>query len=447
MSEDRLWEYLFSGKGASVDSRTLQPGEVFFALPGTRSHGASFAGDAWSRGAAFLVLPVDFPPPPHVPRERIFYHAEPLRLLGEIAAAYRQRFSIPLVAIGGSNGKTTTKALLGHMLSQQAPTLISPKSWNNAIGLPLTLLRLRPEHRFAVIEIGDNRPGEVQALCEMAQPTVGLLTNVGQDHLAGYGTLEANRLAKWEMAEYLRLHPGGLLFLNREDPWLATRPSLPGVAVKYYGNGSPTLASGRWQPMGWECSRLEGELDGHPFCVEVPLWGSFNRLNVLAALAVGYTLGFSVEVLGRALGSFKGEAYRSQVVRRGSQVFVLDAYNANPSSLAASLTSLWETLESGQKAALILGQMEELGDFSERAHREAVEMLLQHAQCIEGVVFVGPLWLPVLHAGLTVPWKWRWVEDVAELRKADLSWLAEVAIIYLKGSRTQALERFLLEEG
>ncbi len=208
-----------------------------------------------------------------------------------------------MIAIGGSNGKTTTKALLGHLLSSKAPTLTSPRSWNNAIGLPLTLLRLRPPHAYAVLEIGDNHPGEVQALCEIAQPTHGLITNIGEDHLEGYGSLEKNFATKWELALYLATHGGQRLYLNGEDPrFQAAYHQLKRPEVRYFGGPEGalpgSLRSGRWHQESWHQARLELFVHGEARIVRLPLWGSYNRLNVLAALTVAQDLGLDWDTLG-----------------------------------------------------------------------------------------------------------------------------------------------------
>ncbi|MCS6894681.1 MAG: UDP-N-acetylmuramoyl-tripeptide--D-alanyl-D-alanine ligase [Bacteroidia bacterium] len=441
MSTAKVRELLLSGVGASVDTRTLQPGEVFFALPGKNTHGAAYASEALSKGAAMVVLPQELSV--ELPPEKVAFHPDPLKLLSEIAHAYRQRFSLPIIAIGGSNGKTTTKALLGHILSHHARALVSPRSWNNHIGLPLTLLRLKPEHKFAVVEIGDNHPGEVRTLCAIAKPTVGLITNVGTDHLEGYGDLVTNLATKWELVECLSLTPEAIFFLNAEDELLKKQP-LPSTLQTYeYGNTPKSIARGAWYRKDWEKSVIRGEVFGETFEAEIPLWGSYNRLNVLSALGIGRTLGISLSEMVAALRTFRPEAYRSQVLRRKHQVLILDAYNANPSSLSASLVALWESLSPGEKVALILGQMEELGAYTASAHRQVLLSLQEHADHILGALLVGPHWQPELSAGGHIPMEW--ANNLESLQKLP-PWIEKADVVYVKGSRTQRLER-LVEEG
>lgn len=432
--------------GASVDTRLIQPGEVFFALEGPSRHGAEFAEEAYRKGASYVVLPEGWPAPAAVPSHQVVFHPDPLRWLGELASEHRRRFDAPVIAIGGSNGKTTTKTLLGHLLGHRAPTLTSPRSWNNAIGLPLTLLKLRPHHAYAVLEIGDNHPGEVQALCEIAHPTHGLITNVGEDHLEGYGSIEANFATKWELARYLAAHDGQRLYLNGEDPrFRAAYQELKRPEVRYFGGpegGSPpgSLQSGRWHQESWHQARLDLFVEGKARTLRLPLWGSYNRLNVLAALTVAQDLGLAWDTLEAALATCRPEALRSQVLERGRQTVILDAYNANPSSLLASLESLWET--NPTSVVLVLGQMEELGEKAPEKHRQVWEKgVLPQASRIAGALLIGALWQHALESPPPFPvWTFHHTEEVDH---AALAWLGQASLLYLKGSRRQAVEKLL----
>ncbi|MEN3040757.1 MAG: UDP-N-acetylmuramoyl-tripeptide--D-alanyl-D-alanine ligase [Bacteroidia bacterium] len=441
MNIEKVKQLLLAGVGASVDTRTLRPGEVFFALPGKNQHGGYYAEEALSKGAAMIVLPEGFPT--KLPSDKVAFHPEPLRLLAETAHAHRQQFSLPLIAIGGSNGKTTTKALLGHILSHYGPTLVSPRSWNNHIGLPLTLLRLRPEHKFAVVEIGDNHPGEVRALCEIARPTIGLITNVGADHLEGYGDLSTNLATKWELVEVLSLTPKAVFFMNGEDELLTRQPIPPSLQVYEYGNTAQSIARGIWRALDWERSLIRGEVWGEAFEIEIPLWGSYNRLNVLSALAVGRMIGISLSDMSTALQTFRPEAYRSQVLRRDKQILIVDAYNANPSSLSASLEALWESLPPGERAALILGQMEELGAYTASAHQQILQSLRKRESSLSGILLIGPYWKSGLTTAIHTPIEW--VERIETLSHLP-TWISEAKVVYMKGSRNQRLEE-LIERG
>jgi len=439
LTREALRELLLAGAGASVDTRTLQPGEVFFGLPGTHAHGASFAPLALQKGAAAVVVPpayaIDLPP------EKTFIHNDPLSLLQEEAAHYRQHFThLHIIAIGGSNGKTTTRALLSHILSAYAPTLATPKSWNNALGLPLTLLRIRPHHRYAVLEIGDNHPGEVAFLSNLVRPTWGLLTNVGLDHLEGYGSYEANLHTKWELAQVLeRLSPTPRLFLNREDEGLRRLASTTPIPVTFFGEGGQV--SGEWHPLGWHRAEVCGQAYNEPFRVEVPLWGRFNRLNVLSAIAIARTLNVPWPLIQKALATFTPEWGRSQVIEKNSQRIIFDAYNANPSSLRASLESLWEMLQPGETVGLILGQMEELGTFTQEAHHHLLSYLQQHESSFAGVALIGPLWKDSLLGTPATPFLQ--YDSVEAFLSAKPAWLEKAPILYLKGSRRVALEDIL----
>ncbi len=441
MTREALSALLAGGAGASVDTRSLLPGEVFFGLAGAHAHGATFARIALEKGASAVVIPPDYAS--DLPAEKVVYHEDPLQILQEEAALHRQRFpNLHLIAIGGSNGKTTTRALLSHILSRYTPTLATPKSWNNAIGIPLTLLKLRPEHRYAIIEVGDNHSGEVAFLTRLMRPTWGLITNVGLDHLEGYGSYETNLHTKWEIVETLeRFSPAPRLFLNAEDTGLKKLSDRTGLPVTFFGEGGEV--TGEWRPLSWYRAEVQGIAYGEPFRVEVPLWGRFNRLNVLAAIAVARALQVPWATISEACATFTTEWGRSQVLEKRGQRIIFDAYNANPSSLRASLESLWEMLGPGEKAGLILGQMEELGDHASSAHHEILNHLLENQSRIAGAALIGPLWRqaePVIsQTPLTC------YESVRAFLTALPGWVGQVSVLYLKGSRRAALERILSE--
>ncbi len=415
------------------------PGEVFFGLAGAHTHGATFARAALEKGASAVVVPPDYAS--DLPAEKVVCHEDPLQLLQEEAALHRQRFpKLHLIAIGGSNGKTTSRALLSHILSRYAPTLATPKSWNNAIGIPLTLLKLRPEHRYAIMEVGDNHPGEVAFLTRLLRPTWGLITNVGLDHLEGYGSYEANLRTKWELAETLEsLSPTPRLFLNAEDPGLKKLGAGTGLPTTFFGDEGEV--TGEWRPLSWYRAEVQGIAYGERFRVEIPLWGRFNRLNVLGAIAVARALEVPWAIIYEACATFTTEWGRSQILERGGRRIIFDAYNANPSSLRASLESLWEMLRPGEKVGLILGQMEELGAYAGRAHQEILHHLLENQSWIGGAALIGPLWRQAASLSVQVPIGY--YDSVGAFLLALPGWIGEVSILYMKGSRRMALESIL----
>ncbi len=433
MTREALQAVLASGAGASLDSRTVAPGEVFFGVPGTHQHGGAYARQALDRGAAAVVVPPAFAQ--GLPALQVFVHPDPVSLLQEEAFLHRQRFpALHVIAVGGSNGKTTTRALLSQIFSRVAPTLFTPKSWNNHLGIPLTLLRIQPEHSYAIIEIGDNRPGEVAFLTRLVRPTWGVITNVGSDHLEGYGSYEANLWTKWELVEALaELTPEPVLFLNSEDGGLQRMPVPANLRLISFGSGGAVW--GHWTTQGWDSSVLSGEAYGEPFSLPVQLWGSYNRLNVLAAIAVARHAGITWEVIKETLGAFSPETGRSQIVKRGAQVIVFEGYNANPSSMMASLAALWETVR-GKRVGFVLGQMEELGQYAKEAHAAIVGHLLARQGQIEGVALVGPHF-----ADIALPTGWSWFGSVQDLLHHWPTCLETAPVLYLKGSRKAQLER------
>ncbi|MBO2010633.1 UDP-N-acetylmuramoyl-tripeptide--D-alanyl-D-alanine ligase [Hymenobacter negativus] len=361
--------YLAAGGQVSTDSRQPQPGTLFFALNGPSFRGAAFAAGALDKGAAHAV--VDDVLLAASDPIRYTYAPDPLRALQELASEHRQQFRIPVLAVTGSNGKTTTKELLTAVLAQQFQVLATIGNLNNHIGVPLTLLRLRAgEHNFAVIEMGANHRGEIAAYCEWAAPTHGLITNIGKAHLEGFGGAEGVALGKGELFDYL-VRNGGTAFVNTLDarlPSLAaqvpTRISYPNLVDTYPATllaADPAVAL-----------RLADGTD-----VAAQLTGDYNFPNLAAAAAVGLHFGISTAKVATALASYNPQNNRSQLVRTAAgNELVLDAYNANPSSMAAALRSFaGRPVAPGHTKLVILGDMFELGDDSAAEHQHLGQLL------------------------------------------------------------------------
>ena len=363
--------YLAAGGQVSTDSRQPQPGTLFFALNGPSFRGADFAPQAMEKGARHAV--VDDVLLAAADPIRYTYAPDPLRALQELAREHRQQFRIPVLAVTGSNGKTTTKELLTAVLAQQFQVLATIGNLDNHIGVPLTLLRLRAgEHNFAVIEMGANHRGEIAELCAIAQPTHGLITNIGKAHLEGFGGAEGVALGKGELFDYL-VRTGGTAFVNTLDarlPSLAAQVpatvSYPGLADTYPATllaASPAVAL-----------RLA---DGTE--VAAQLTGDYNFPNLAAAAAVGLHFGIPFHKVAAALASYNPQNNRSQLVRTAAgNELVLDAYNANPSSMAAALRSFAaRPTAAGQTKLVVLGDMFELGDDSAAEHRALGRLLAE----------------------------------------------------------------------
>lgn len=412
----------------STDSRQPQPGTLFFALNGPTFRGADFAALALEKGARHAVVDEEVlatRDPAHYT-----YAPDPLAALQALAQEHRRRFVGPVLAVTGSNGKTTTKELLAAVLGQKYNVLATSGNLNNHIGVPLTLLRLRlAEHSFAIIEMGANHRGEIASYCQWATPTHGLITNIGKAHLEGFGGEEGIAKGKGELFDYLAQN-GGVAFVNTLDarlPGLAAavpqRATYPGPTDAY----PATLLAA--------APALHLRLGSGPE-VAAQLTGSYNFPNMAAAAAVGAFFRVPAERIAAALAAYNPQNNRSQLVRtaRGNDL-ILDAYNANPSSMAAALRSFAQRpVAAGQGRVAILGDMLELGSSATAEHWALGELLATLK--LTQVLLVGPLmqaaaaaYPPAQH----VP------------TKADASeWLARHPLagqlVLLKGSRGMGLE-------
>ena len=354
--------------GVSTDSRTIQPGNLFVALSGPHFDGRTFLSQAFERGAAGAVVSGPYPGDSTPAQKIIIEVQEPLKALGDLAQLWRQRFSIPVIGLTGSNGKTTTKEMLAGILEPAGATLKNPGNLNNLIGLPLTLLGLGPEHRFAVLEMGMNRSGEIRRLSAIAFPTVGLITNIGPAHLEGLGSLEAIARAKGELFEVLTREDWAVI--NQDDPRILELSAAAKSQKITFGldpraevraDGIQPTASGIGFFLCFQGQRRE---------IRLTLPGRHNVGNALAAAAAALVLGLSIDRIQRGLEGFRPPAHRLQIRpgRRGAHLLD-DSYNANPASLQAALTT-FQSLREDRRGGLVLGDMLELGSSSRTAHQE-----------------------------------------------------------------------------
>ena len=341
----------------TTDSRHIEPGGIFFALKGERFDGNRFAAESLRLGAAFAVA--DDPAlrdDPAAREGRLIVVDDALGALQELAREHRRELGIPVLAVTGSNGKTTTKELLRRVLSERFTVLATGGNLNNHIGVPLTLLSLTREAEFAVVEMGASARGEIALLASIAEPNYGLITNIGRAHLDGFGGPEGVRRGKGELFDFLRDN-GGRAFVAAEDATLTAmaREREP-MAVEYY-----SLA-------------LADDVPCH-------LEGEYNRANVAAAVAVGRYFGIAEERILHAVDSYVPTNNRSQRMLTERNTLILDCYNANPSSMQAALDNfLVQQPDAGAGKAVILGDMLELGDWSLDEHRHVVRLAARDTQ-------------------------------------------------------------------
>ena len=333
----------------STDTRHIEPGSIFFALRGATFDGNRFAAEALEKGAAAAVA--DDPAAAAAAADsRILLVGDTLRALQELARTHRRALGIPILAISGSNGKTTTKELVSRVLARRFRVYATRGNLNNHIGVPLTLLAMGEDTQFGVVEMGASACGEIARLASIAEPDYGILTNIGRAHLEGFGGPEGVRRGKGELFDYLAAH-GGEAFIPEEDPILmamaAERPALR--VASYSRRGAATFEN-----------RLEGE---------------YNRFNIAAAVAVGHHFGIPEAAIREAIATYIPDNNRSQRTETTRNTLVVDCYNANPSSMRASITHfLAEPLGRRTRRVLILGDMLELGSWSGAEHREILQL-------------------------------------------------------------------------
>ena len=373
LSIDQLYTKFLECTGVSTDTRRITPDCLFVALKGATFDGNQFAEQALASGARYAL--VDDPAIAIRNLDRCLLVADGLTALQELARHHRQTFTFPVIGLTGSNGKTTTKELIAVVLSKNFRTYATVGNLNNHIGVPLTLLSLNEECEMAVVEMGANHQKEIQLLCSIAQPTHGLITNVGKAHLEGFGGVEGVRKGKGELYDYL-IQNGRTVFINSRDKVLMAmyRERLKDV------RSEDTFAEAIFYParevdeslsFGQPIELLQESpvviyrgADGHEVTTHLP--GRYNFENMTAALAIGDYFGVSLKEANHAVANYNPTNSRSQVITKGTNTVLLDAYNANPSSMAAAVRQ-FATMPANRKA-VILGDMYELGDESEAEH-------------------------------------------------------------------------------
>jgi len=350
--------------GISTDSRTLRPGELFIPLRGERFDGHDFLTLAVRRGAAACLsedVIAGFPVP-------VIQVADSLAALGDLAAACRREFAGPVVAVTGSSGKTTTKEMLAAILAQQAPGLKTEGNFNNLIGLPLTLFRLEPGQRWAVLEMGMSARGEIARLAEIAVPDVGVITNIGPAHLETLHGLEGVARAKGEL--FAALRAGGTAVINADDDRVARLPVANGVRRLLFGMAAEAEVRAEAVSAAGASVSFRLLLPAGAWPVTLQVAGRHNVQNALAAAAAALALGTPAEAIVRGLEAFQPVRGRMEVVTLASGAVLLeDSYNANPLSMRAALTALDEMSGSGRRVA-VLGDMLELGSAAAELHRQ-----------------------------------------------------------------------------
>ena len=385
-SSDTILETYLKSGSVSIDSRQIKPGALFFAIRGERFDGNDYALAALEQGA--LAAVVDNPA---VAEENeccmLVPHA--LKALQELANTYRHRFSVPVIGITGSNGKTTTKELVAAVLAQRYKTHYTGGNFNNHIGVPLTLLRMPMDTEMAVIEMGANAQGEIALLSSITDPDYGLITNIGKAHLEGFGGIEGVKKGKSELYRHLEKR-GGTAFINTGERFLEDLSEGVPRRIRYRlvdeltGEAADYVCTLVSEKPFLRVAFLDQEGNRHE--VTSQLFGRYNANNIVTAVALGLHFGVDPGAICKAIAGYQPGNNRSQILKRGTTTFLLDAYNANPTSLENALRYL-ASLETGERKVAVIGDMLELGEDSDREHRAIAQLAKQLA--LDEVIFIG----------------------------------------------------------
>lgn len=424
MDIETLYERYKQYPQITTDSRNCRPGSLFFALKGENFNGNRFAEKAIEAGCEYAVVDE----PKAVTSERIILVDDVLACLQKLASWHRHTLHVPIIGITGTNGKTTTKELTAAALGTKYNVLYTEGNLNNHIGVPLTLLRLTAEYDFAVIEMGANHPGEIKALADIADPDYGIITNVGKAHLEGFGSFEGVIKTKTELYEALRKRSGHL-FIHHENEYL--QPLSFGLAKTEYGTSDGLFVTGRLTGCSpllsyrFTCNRQTTD-------VQTRLVGAYNLDNVLAATAIAAYFGVENEKIAGAIESYQPQNRRSQLHQTEKNCLILDAYNANPSSMSAAIDNFAQM--DVPRKALILADMRELGADSQAEHQRIVSQL--KGMKFDKIILAGEQFSQVAENLTALP-------DTNRL----IAWLQAHPLegyhILVKGSRGMQLEKCL----
>ncbi len=355
--------------GISTDSRTVAEGDLFIALRGENFDGHRFLGDAFARGAVAAIVEIGSWIDP-VETMPLLFVKDSAKALGDLARWYRSGFSLPVLAVGGSNGKTTTKDMIAAVLSTRYRVLATKGNLNNHIGVPQTLFRLEKQHQVAVVEIGTNHPGEIEYLCGILEPTHGIITNVGKEHLEYFRTLRGVAKEEGALFDALKSRKGSVAFVNADDRYVSEKAARLRGKVTYSLKTKRASVYGELLGMddqGYVTLGFAAKSNKRATTVTLKVPGLHNAMNALAAAAVGLTFKVSAQKIKKALEGFTATSKRMETLDINGIVVYNDTYNANPDSMIAALRTLAAAKVPGKKIA-VLADMKELGETSVQEH-------------------------------------------------------------------------------
>ncbi len=436
---ESIYELFAQYPHISTDTRKITPGSLFFALKGDKFDANAFAAKAIEAGAAYAVIDN----PAYQLNDQYILVADVLTALQDLARYHRKQLHIPIIGLTGTNGKTTTKELINAVLSQHYKTLATAGNLNNHIGVPLTILTIDNTHEMAVIEMGANHQKEIALLCSIAQPTHGLITNVGKAHLEGFGGFEGVKKGKGELYDYLEATKG-TLFINSGNLDLVTMKAQRNIADVYeYGafksinfvSGSITK-NAPYLSLAWD--RHNGSESNH---IATQLTGAYNLDNILAAICIGVYFRETDEEINSGIEGYNPKNNRSQIVQTATNTLICDYYNANPSSMAVAIENIGKI--DADRKVLILGDMFELGDEAAAEHQAIIKKAMETE--VANRIFIGKEFLQasMVHGPWSMDEKpvfYASAEDAIEELKAHP---IKNSTILIKGSRGMALERLV----
>jgi UDP-N-acetylmuramoyl-tripeptide--D-alanyl-D-alanine ligase len=426
MKIEELYKIYLQSRLVSTDSRRISPGSLFFALKGENFNGNQFAHQAIEQGALAAIVDEE----PATPQDGIYRVEDVLTTLQQLAAFHRKQMGMPILAITGSNGKTTTKELCKAVLAKKFNVYATTGNLNNHIGVPLTLLVMNDQTELGIVEMGANHPGEIRNLCAIACPDLGVITNVGKAHLEGFGSLEGVARAKGELFEHLRANQK-TIFINDGNEYVRKLvPESYNRVIHYNGKSGPQVIHKKSNPF----LELEISFLDRIYLLKTSLLGGYNTENVLAAFCIGIHLGVAPEDIKDAIESYKPQNNRSQFIESGKNRLFMDAYNANPSSMFAAVD---EFLLAGEdKKLFILGEMREVGDSSHKEHKALIDHL-KNKQVKQAICIGKSFETAITGTGYT------YYEAVDQL----IDYLKDHPLtghyILIKGSRANRLEKLL----
>ncbi len=426
MSIKDLYNIYLQHPSIKTDTRKIAKGDIFFALKGPNFNGNHFAEQAIKDGASYAIIDEEI----NYKNEKIIKTDDVLLTLQQLAKHHREQFNIPFIAITGSNGKTTTKELVHKVLSSSYKTFTTEGNLNNHIGIPLTILKIKSDAEIAVVEMGANHQKEIEAYCSYTMPTHGLITNLGKAHLEGFGGIEGVKKGKGELFDFLKKN-NGTAFVNCDDNYI--KEISEGIKNITYGTAEGSV-SGKVKSTSsfLEIEIIKGANTGS---IKTQMVGGYNLLNVLAAVTIGKYFNVADEKIKSAIENYTPSNSRSQLIKRGSNTIILDAYNANPASMKAAIENFAQM--QGTNKILFIGSMMELGNESEKEHKELIKLIDKYKW--RNVILVGNNFKNIKHS-------YTHFDNAATAK----TWLntqhIENSQLLIKGSRSMQMEKVLEAE-